>query len=281
MYSIVTANRNRLESLIQVLPSWQAASLVSEIVVVDHGSERPIALTDFADRAKVKIVRVTNPEDWRLGLAANLGVDQTTNDLICKLDSDIELKRAAWLGEIDPATGFYRGNFRAGIPNGEVIFAKRHWAAVGGHNEWLPGYGFDDTDFYIRLRNSGVTQRFIEPGVIEERAHSHEMRTGREPLTSWFDVDVTDPQARLLFSSSRNTYLAYLARWSPARRRAYTSKRVSDSYVEIELAALSAEYRRLNAFAEYLTLVRMHGDPKLVEALGSLVGTFLSEDGGL
>lgn len=282
MYSVVTPNRNRLSTLVEVLPSWQAAPLVGEIVIVDFGSEMPIRLADFADARKLKIVRVSNTDEWRIGLAINIGVDHAASGLICKLDSDIEIKRPSWLAEIDPAEAFYRGNFRAGVSNGQVIFAKQHWAAVGGYNEWLAGYGFDDSDFYIRLRRSGVTQRYIDAGVVAERTHSHEMRAGTKLSGEFFEVDLPDPKARLLFTSSRNTYLAYLCKWSAGERMGYTTRPPDDDQTAaVDLHGFSEAYRRTKAFADFLAVVRLWGDQRTVDLQGSMMAKFLSEDGGL
>ena len=180
MYAVVTPNRNRLATLQEVVPSWQAAPLVSEIVVVDFGSARPIELADFADRRKLKLVRVSGTDEWRIGLALNIGVYHASTEEICKLDSDIEIKRPDWLSSIDTSAAFYRGRYDGPVSNGQVIFAKRHWQAVGGYNEWLSGYGFDDSDFYIRLRKSGVEERRIDPGFIVERPHAIGSRVSNE-----------------------------------------------------------------------------------------------------
>src|SRR5258708_33904496 len=93
MYSIVTPNRNRLDTLVQVVPSWQAAPLVSEIVIVDFGSDRPIGLADFPDRRKLKLVQVGATEGGRIGLAINLGGAHPACEGVLKLHSHTELTR--------------------------------------------------------------------------------------------------------------------------------------------------------------------------------------------
>ncbi|MBV8537672.1 MAG: hypothetical protein JO128_18900, partial [Alphaproteobacteria bacterium] len=140
--------------------------------VVDFGSDRPIEPAAFADRRKLKLVRVSGTDEWRISLALNIGIDQASTPAICKLDSDIEIVDAAWLSGVDTQAAFYRGRYDSPVSNGQAIFAKRHWQAVGGYNEWLSGYGFDDSDFYIRLRKSGLEERRIEPGFITERPHA-------------------------------------------------------------------------------------------------------------
>lgn len=281
MYSIVTPNRNRLETLVQVLPSWQATPLVSEIVIVDFGSDRPIELADFADRRKLKLVRVGATDEWRIGLAINLGVDHTRCEAICKLDSDIEIKAPDWLAQPALDHAFYRGRHGGPVSNGQAMFAKRHWQATGGYNEWLSGYGFDDSDFYMRLRRSGLAERAIDPGVLIERPHSLDSRTAPKIATEFFQLNPPDPKARILFTASRNTYLAYMCGWSPGQRRPYTSRALADGVVAVELGALGDAYRKASAFANFLGLVRMTGAPEHTDLLGAMIAKFLSEDGGL
>lgn len=281
MYSIVTPNRNRLDTLVQVLPSWQAAPLVSEIVIVDFGSERPIEPGDFADRRKLKLVRVGATDEWRIGLAINLGIDHAKCEAILKLDSDIETLRPDWLSGLALDGAFYRGRYTTTVSNGQAVFLKRHWQAIGGYNEWLSGYGFDDSDFYMRMRRSGLEERAIEPDVLRELQHSLDSRTAPTLATEFFQLNPPDPKARMVFTASRNTYLAYMCGWSPQMRRRYTSTPLADGVIGLELAAPGEAYRKASAFANFLGLVRMTGAPEHTDLLGAMMAKFLSEDGGL
>lgn len=281
MFSVVTPNRNRLASLQEVLPSWQAAAPVGEIVVVDFGSERPIELADFSDRRKLRVVRVTGTDEWRIGLALNIGVDHATAPTILKLDSDMEIRDPAWLSTVDTASAFYRGRYGTTVSNGQVVFARQHWAAIGGYHEWLSGYGFDDSDFYIRLRRSGLAERPIAPDFLAEHAHALATRVAPDITTEFFRLAPPDPHARLVFNSSRNTYLAYLRAWAPELRTPYTITPLADGIVGVELTPLGEAYRKTSAFANFLGLVRMAGVQEHVELLGAMVAKFLAEDGGL
>ena len=281
MYSVVTANRNRLPHLLANVPTWQRLAPISEIVVVDFGSDRPIALSDFADPAKITLVRVEKTDDWRLGLAYNIGVDHATNPLICKLDSDIAIANGAWLDHVDAEHYFYRGRYTGSVSHGQVVFATRHWKAVGGYHEWLSGWGADDTDFYIRLRRRGVPEREIGPSFLQETAHSHDIRTSPRITTEFFELNPIDPQARILFTGSRNTYLINMYPWTPQMRLAYSAQRVGDNVVRVELPPLPDAYRRGVAFANYLALVRLKGSEEQNQLLAAMIARFLSEDGGM
>ncbi len=280
MYSIVTPNRNRVQILAEVVPSWQRAPLVQDIVVVDFGSDVPITHAHFSDPAKIKIVRVANPDDWRIGLAINIGVDHAACDDICKLDSDIEIQDAARLAAMPPRSTFFRGHYQSPVSNGQVIFAKRDWAAIGGYNEWLSGYGFDDSDFYMRLARSGIAQNHIAPGFIAERPYMPPVGADQRLRTAFFELQVDD-KTRKIFTTSRNTYLAYLSRWSAKDRLRYTSEPAGGNAAVVELEPFPRDYTRMNAFANLLGALRLSGPPDMVESLNAMVATFIAEDGGL
>jgi len=281
MYSVVTSNRNRLPDLVQSLRTWQSSSLIAEIVVVDFGSDRPIELDDFAAPDKIKIVRVLNTDQWRPGLAHNIGVDHANQPAICKLDADIAIRDETWLRGIDTAGAFYRGHHTGPVSHGQVVFAKRHWQAVGGYHEWLAGYGFEDSDFYIRLRKSGLPQHAIDPRFLGETTHSLESRTTPKIVTEFFALDPPDPRTRLQFTGSRNTYLAYMCAWQPHMRLAYKSQPLAGGTVAVELPPFPEAYRKAAAFANCLALIRMTGAGEHVDLLNAMMAKFLGEDGGL
>lgn len=281
MYSIVTPNRNRLETLREVLPSWQATPLVSEIVIVDFGSDRPIEPADFASRDKLKLVRVVTTEEWRISLAINLGIDHAASDAILKLDSDIEIRRPECLAELSLDGAFYRGRYTSSVSNGQAAFLKRDWQRIGGYNEWLSGYGFDDSDFYLRMRRQGLEERAIAPDALVERQHSLDSRTAPTITTEFFHLNPPDPKARMVFTASRNTYLAYMCGWSPQMRRRATARPLADNVIGVELASLDDAYRKAAAFANFLGLVRLTGSKEQQDLLAAMIAKFLTEDGGL
>lgn len=281
LLSVVTPNRNRLSTLLRVIPTWQRCEQVGEIVVVDLGSDRPIALEHFESTQKIRIVRAVNADCWRIGLAINLGVDHASHEAICKLDSDIEIRDGAALAAGELSSAFYRGRAGTSISNGQVLFSRQHWAAVGGYNEWLSGYGYDDSDFYARLRRSGLSERDLAAHCLAEYSHSNETRAATDLRTEFFTLTLPNADARLLYMLSRNTYLGMLRRWSPDLRLPYRRRQLPDGTLLVELEAMSDDYRWADAFASMLAVVRVSGTQDNVNVLNSLVGRHLAEIGGL
>jgi len=280
-FSVVTPNRNRLASLQRVVPSWQRCEAVAEIVIVDFGSDRAITLADFESPRKIRIVRVLNPDCWRIGLAINLGVDHSSTDVICKLDSDMEILEGAAFAASNVSATFYRGRAGTAVSNGQVLFNKQHWARVGGYNEWLSGYGYDDSDYYLRLRHSGVAERDIAPGSLREHTHDNETRAATDLRAEFFTLTLPNADARLLYMLSRNTYLGMMRRWSAELRLPYRTRQVEDGTGAVELERMSDEYRWTDAQASLLAVVRISGTPQNVNLLNGVVARYLSESGGL
>lgn len=280
-FSIVTPNRNRLASLQKVMPSWQRCEQVSEIIVVDFGGEPAITPQHFESPHKISLVRVLNADCWRIGLAINLGVDQCRNDTICKLDSDIEIRAGAELGALSTAEAFYRGRAGTAVSNGQVLFNKAHWQRVGGYNEWLSGYGYDDSDYYSRLRRSGVAERDLSATSLSEHLHGNEVRAATDLRSEFFNIPLSQADARLLYMLSRNTYLGMLRPWSAELRLRYRSRPLEAGTVAIELEKLPDDYRWADGMANMLAVVRASGTQSNVNLLNGLVARYLAETGGL
>jgi glycosyltransferase involved in cell wall biosynthesis len=279
--SIVTPNRNRLTSLQKVVPSWQHCEQVSEIVVVDFGSQTAITPQHFDSPEKIRVVRVLNADCWRIGLAINLGVDHCRNDTIFKLDSDIEIRDGAALSAHSTDEAFYRGRAGTAVSNGQVLFNRTHWQRVGGYNEWLSSYGYDDSDYYSRLRRSGVAERPLSATLLCEHTHGNEIRAATDLRSEFFNITLSDPDTRLAYMLSRNTYLGILRPWSAELRLRYRSQPVEDATVAIELERFPEEYRWADGMASMLAVVRVSGSQQNVNLLNGLVARYLSETGGL
>ena len=197
--SLIVAVRNwPIDRVLASNRSYAALSPddLAEIIVVDFGSERPVADAEGNFDARTRVVRV-EADDFSLAEATNIGVLHATSELICKTDADIIFHPASLHG--------YRAAVRA-VESGEVdlsltqvwdvpvelssadgselsqllldgdtlgaalrprqatggwtIFSKRTWAEVGGYEARYTGWGSEDNDFVERLRLAGKRARF-------------------------------------------------------------------------------------------------------------------------
>jgi len=279
MFSIVTPNRNRLEHLKQALPSWQQFRLISEIVVVDYGSDRAIRIDDFATADKLKIVRVEGTVDWRIGHASNIGIDFASREKVFKLDSDIILDDGDWLEKVDLTDRFYRGHFQTPVPNGEVIFLKDHWRAVGGYHEWLSGYGFDDGDFYIRLRAHGLAESHLPASLLHTISHSQELRGSYKSTYRFGSID--DAQTRADFDQRKNTLLSFMQRWQPSLRTPYKVLSENEQLITVKSDQVRDRSASQDVIAETISALYLKtSDQAVRHQLGGLMGWLIEQAGG-
>lgn len=279
MFSVVTPNRNRVDSLKAVISSWASQQLISEIIVVDYGSERPIKIDDLPASRKTKIVRVEGTDEWRIGHASNIGIDFATNQHVCKLDSDVLINNSEWLAGLDLRSTFVRGHYQTPVPNGEVVFSKEHWEAVGGYNEWLSGYGFDDTDYYIRLRSLGLNKCYISPRALQTLTQPQAQR-GRYESTYRF-TRITDPTAKAAFDQYRNTVLAFMRTWDRSLRTPYVMLSQTPQCVSIHTNPMRDRYKFEEAIAEGLAALCFIGNDEAARRhVEGLMAWLINEAGG-
>lgn len=183
-HSLIVAVRDRHESLARVLPSWLAVEELDELVIVDWGSQRPLdALLPHDHR--VHLVRAPLEREWTLARAYNLAAQVARGSVLLKVDADTWLDRSFLAMHRLPLRRFIAGDWRtapnenAQHLNGVVLVRRADFAAVGGYDERLRGYGWDDTDLYVRLE-AGPTaltrQGFANHSLIRHDGTQHAHR---------------------------------------------------------------------------------------------------------
>uniref|UniRef100_UPI0019504CFC glycosyltransferase family 2 protein n=1 Tax=Shimia biformata TaxID=1294299 RepID=UPI0019504CFC len=184
--SLVTCAMNRTENLLKALPTWLACPEIAEIVIVDWSSDVPVrAALDAAgvDDARVRVIRVDGEPRWILSYAFNIGFRVARGGRILKADADITLSSDFFArNRLDPGC-FIAGNWRRAQEdqahvNGFFYLHKADLAAVGGFNEFITTYGWDDDDIYERLTAHGADRRDVDPRTIFHLPHSDAERIG-------------------------------------------------------------------------------------------------------
>ena len=169
--SLIAVSSNRTASLASVLPSWLAGHGLLEIVVVDWGSEPPLSLerlltleganasSGASAGPRVRLVRAPWETAWTLARAYNLAAQFARGATLLKVDADTRLHPAVLENQTLPPSHFGRG-CRDRAPdansrhlNGVALVRAAHFAAVGGYDERMAHYGYDDTDLYARLQS--------------------------------------------------------------------------------------------------------------------------------
>ena len=214
--SVVTCSMNRTENLIKAIPSWLANPEISEILVVDWSSRRPVA-QDLAQAGltdpRIRILAVNNEPRWILSYAFNAGFRAAACDTILKVDADIVLSPDFFRHNHVGPGSFIAGNWRTASQdqshvNGFFFVPRQGLHMVGGFNEHITTYGWDDDDIYERMILAGLRRRDVAPGTIFHLDHDDAARLGEVGLSQGVQTvgDTLTSGTRYLIR--RNRYIA-------------------------------------------------------------------------
>ena len=187
--ALVTCAMNRTENLLRAIPSWLIHEEIDDILIVDWGSDFPVleALTQngIVD-PRIQVIEVVGVDRWVLSYAFNVGFRLSRREKILKVDADIVLSDNFFrTNRLVEHNQFIAGNWRnvdksQGFVNGFFFAPKRALADVGGFNEHITTYGWDDDDLYQRLEAQGYTRQDVAPNAVTHLDHADVARTGIE-----------------------------------------------------------------------------------------------------
>ncbi|WP_058314801.1 glycosyltransferase [Cognatishimia activa] len=214
--SLVTCSMNRSENLLKALRSWLPQSEISELIIIDWGSDVPVAETLHKEGIfdpRIRLVRAPDEARWILSYAFNLGFRLAKFDKILKVDADIVLSDDFFDKNTLIEGSFIAGNWREAEQgqehvNGFFYLHKNDLAEIGGFNEYITTYGWDDDDLYSRLDEIGIKRENVAPSTIKHLDHSDEERSedilGDVPAFSAIDEIRNDT----MFKIRRNRFIA-------------------------------------------------------------------------
>ncbi len=191
-FAIAAACRNRHDALKRSLPSWLLINGISEIVIVDWASSPPLApivqtilrSSGNPSSPSVRLVRVDDEPEWVLSRAYNLAFNRTHHNVVAKLDCDYIVKpdmfeeheisaKSPWY-----YTGFYLNSRDPNEVhlNGALLVRHDHFKEVGGYDERIQTYGYDDEDLYSRLEDLNIERRNVSYDYIGHISHRDAIR---------------------------------------------------------------------------------------------------------
>ena len=165
---------NRREMLNISLASWLENPSISEIVITDWSSRDNLGRLHMID-SRITIVRVENQQYFHKTKALNLALKEVESDVILQMDvdyilnpyydliSDLEVDvdefvvGDGWTGTIDqgPSWDFFAPT------NGFLCVHKEALNNIGGYNEELQGWGYEDADIQNRLWSIGLKRKIL------------------------------------------------------------------------------------------------------------------------
>jgi hypothetical protein len=199
--SIVTACMNRFESLSQSFVSWVALRPM-EIILVDWGSSNSAEISKLvashASSQKIIFIRVENVKKWTITQALNFATRFSSGEHVLKVDCDTML-HPHFLRYHNMDCGervFFAGNWKIARNKNEshtngVCFVNRaDFFKVGGFDEYLVTYGYDDCKLYSDLVNSGCSRADLCMDFVSHIPHDNASRVKHQDVTHALDVEI-------------------------------------------------------------------------------------------
>lgn len=167
--AIVTVVMNRSRHLLSTAPLVSQCVAHAEHLIIDWSSTTPIDRAQLPGDSRIRLIRVDGESQWQLARAYNFAVARAHAEVILKLDAD------CWITQEQPRwsalkPGHYRRSAAAGGLNGLFMIRRSDFCAVGGFNEYLTGYGYDDKDLYQRL-DACLDVEPLESGLFQTLDH--------------------------------------------------------------------------------------------------------------
>jgi hypothetical protein len=206
--SLICSVKNRTDMLKISIQSWIKHKDIKEYVIVDWSSDEDISyLSKLDDR--IKVIRVENEKYFSVVKAPNLAIKNTCGDLIIKMDVDYilnpyydffqeyKIKKNEFLTGnwedflIDNDMGFIR------YLHGFLYAHRENLIKIGGYNELMKNYGYEDCDIFNRLTDIGLERKYLnhnKPCIIHMphpdsvRSENYENKDIMETLTDNYKI---------------------------------------------------------------------------------------------
>ncbi len=186
--SLITALKNRNESLEVSLKSWISLPEIKEIIIVDWTSSAPVKeVIGSVGASHIRLIRVEGQKDWILSKAFNLASHFVRYNQLLKTDADVRINKDFFRQHRLKKGQYFCGNWMQGRDenekhlNGTVFLFTKDFLHVNGYNEFITSYGWDDNDLYDRLSDTGLNRFDIR---LDTLSHiPHESRTSFQVRT--------------------------------------------------------------------------------------------------
>ena len=127
---------------------------------------------------QVQVVRVKDRSRFQLTHARNVGAQAAKAPWLCFIDADVFMEPSfteTVLPLLRPGR-FYKATAIDSGLCGTVLCPRDDFARIDGYDEVFQGYGFEDSDFYGRLRWVGLVQDGLPAHLLSSLPHDNELR---------------------------------------------------------------------------------------------------------
>ncbi len=214
---------NRLHHLQTTLPynlECCDADINLEFVILDYNSTDGLEewIYDNAQHFKGKVQYFKNhePQFYKRSHSRNMAMKLATGDVLCNLDADNFVGKG-FLSYIKESFSSRPNIFVSPSENlqsdvfGKLCFKKSDFLSIGGYDEKIELYGFEDNDLKNRLTMLGLeTLTFENPDFVQAIAHTELERIENEFLYKNLNRILVKSQnafkSRLFFCLKDGTY---------------------------------------------------------------------------
>ena len=201
--AIVTVCMNREEHLVRTASAVARWPHHQVHIIVDWSSNTPLLRSRLPNDSRIRLVRVSHERVWSPALAYNFGISLVTSDYVMRMDADC-WPELCWnlFKTLSPDTA-YVGQGGAGR-YGQFLMPLEMFDRVGGFNERMVGWGFEDKDLRFRLSfQLGAELVEVDNQLIGVLEHSNERRVSDQGVST-----VQQSLAALRASRLRNQLIA-------------------------------------------------------------------------
>lgn len=211
--SLAAVCMGRHETIKKTAPAWLAVNGVDEIVVVDWSSEPPLepAIRSIPNGDRIRIIRVNGESKWVLSRAYNLAINATRYSHVIRTDCDYHIQPNFVVAHRDlidedsknsseniqqSRLRYFAGNYDLARNenevhlNGAVFIKRKDFLNIGGYDERIQTYGWDDEDLYNRLSNAGYKKLNISYDHVSHVSHDNSGRAQSGVKFATVEIDL-------------------------------------------------------------------------------------------
>ena len=169
-----------------------------EFVLLDYNSTDGLEdyvksnLSVFIEQKKLFYYKTKIPENYNMSHSRNLAFKLASGDIVCNIDADNFTGSgfASFVNKVFEDNGdIYLSTHQPILVKkdvlGRICVKKDDFMAVGGYDERMKYYGFDDYDFAGRLEIYGRKKQLINsPEFLKAIPHSD-----KERMNNWLNID--------------------------------------------------------------------------------------------
>jgi glycosyltransferase involved in cell wall biosynthesis len=189
--SIITTCKGRLHHLTQSALRM-AAEKPDELIIVDYDCPDRVGDWAQANLPQAKVVRAGQADGrFNVARARNLGAAAATGEWLYFVDADVLLKPGVMKAvRTTIAPGHFYQPKPDGGPIGIQVYGtflcrRADFAAIGGYDEVIEGWGREDKDLYLRLQFRGVRETFYPVEFLDVIPHDDSERNILSGMHRW------------------------------------------------------------------------------------------------